>query len=237
MSKQALTKNMLRIVLTGDELSHFPEGYESGYVKLNFTLSTGKKCVRSYTVRAFDLDALTLTLDFVVHGDNGPASAWAMSVKDGETIVVDGPGPVKLVDMAADWFLICGDMTALPAISVNLEQLPKEAKGCAVIEIANEDDKQHINLPEGIDLQWVINPHPDTPNTILSDAVMALPWGGQGRPYVWLATEFTTMRHLRRYFKQDRQVAKDNLYVSSYWKMGDPDEGHKAAKKADVEAG
>ena len=45
------------------------------------------------------------------------------------------------------------------------------------------------------------------------------------------------MRHLRRYFKQDRQVAKDNLYVSSYWKMGDPDEGHKAAKKADVEAG
>jgi len=235
LSKRALTPNMLRIELTGDELSHFPEGYESGYVKLNVHLPNGKTCVRSYTVRAFDHDAKTLTLDFVLHGDNGPASAWAMHVKEGEAVVIDGPGPVKLVDMSADWFLICGDMTALPAISVNLERLPSHAKGYAVIEVASEADKQAINLPEGVTLQWLVNPQPDTPNTMLADAVMALPWIDQGRPYAWLACEFTTMRRLRRYFKQDRQVAKEDLYMSSYWKMGDSDEGHKAAKKADVD--
>ena len=39
--------------------------------------------------------------------------------------MVSGPGPKKLVDMNADWFLIAGDMSALPAISVNLEKLPR----------------------------------------------------------------------------------------------------------------
>lgn len=134
VQKTALTDNMLRIVLGGEALADFPEDQESAYIKL--LLSNGgfngesiqedgkKPTVRSYTVRAFNRQALTLTLDFVLHGEHGPAGAWASQAQVGTAIAIDGPGPAKLVDMSADWFFLAGDMTALPAISVNLEKCP-----------------------------------------------------------------------------------------------------------------
>ncbi|ODS22555.1 NADPH-dependent ferric siderophore reductase [Candidatus Endobugula sertula] len=233
--KQLLTTNMMRITLGGEALRDFPEGQESAYMKLSFVSKSGKPCVRSYSIRAYDPQALTLTIDFVVHGDNGPASAWAIQSKVGEQIVTNGPGPVKLVSQAADWFLIAGDMTALPAIGVNLETLPQDAQGYAVIEVISADDRQLIEAPSGVQVLWVTNPHPDTPNTILADVVKALDWL-EGRPNIWLASEFDTMRNLRRYFKTERGVDRADMYASSYWKMGETDEGHKAAKKRDAEA-
>ena len=43
--------------------------------------------MRSYTVRAFDADALELTLDFVVHGDTGVAGPWARAARPGDEML------------------------------------------------------------------------------------------------------------------------------------------------------
>ncbi|MGH1484894.1 MAG: siderophore-interacting protein [Cellvibrionaceae bacterium] len=235
--KTLLTPNMIRIILGGDDLHDFPEGQESAYVKLVFAANKGatKPTTRSYTIRAFDKETLTLTLDFVAHGDNGPASAWALGVSEGECIAIDGPGPTKLVDTSADWFFLAGDMTALPAISVNLEKLPQDAKGYVVLEVLSDADKQDLIVPKNMNVHWLINPSPDQPNTLLPDAVKALPWL-EGEPNVWVASEFDSMRRLRTYFKKERGVGRGQVYASSYWKMGETDEGNKAAKKRDVEA-
>lgn len=241
VQKISLTKNMIRIVLGGADLADFPEGQESGYVKLLLPQSSisndepAKYIKRSYTVRAFNAVTHELTLDFVSHGDSGPASAWAIQAKVGDTITIDGPGAVKLMDATADWFFIVGDMTALPAISVNLEKLPENAVGHAVIEVASDEDKQVLDVPVGINLHWVVNAAPDKMNTCLLDAVTCLPWK-DGVVNVWVASEFDAMRHLRRYFKQERHVERGQIYASSYWKIGETDEGNKAAKKMDTEA-
>lgn len=241
--KKYLTPNMIRMVLGGDELSDFPLNEEGGYIKLSFPAEStdfavasqtpSKPLVRSYTIRAFDHEALELTLDFVVHDVKGPASTWALVADQGDTIHTNGPGVVKRVDTQADWVFIAGDMTALPAISVNIDTLPSSAKGYVVIEILDEKDKQSFHAPEGIHVHWVINPHPEIPNTLLFEAVKKQPWLA-GNPSIWFAGEFDAMRHMRRYFKQERCVARDQIYLSSYWKMGDTDEGNKAAKKRDA---
>lgn len=239
--KNYLTPNMIRIVLTGEDLADFPEEQESGYVKLHFSANEtnnenpAKKIVRSYTIRKFDKPALRLTLDFVAHGDSGPASAWALTTTVGDTITTDGPGAVKLVDVRADWFFIAGDMTALPAMSVNLEKLPANAVGYAVIEVLSKEDQQTLVAPAGIEIIWVINPHPDKENTCLIDHVKTLTWL-EGTPNIWVASEFEGMRHLRRYFKQEKLAQRGQIYASSYWKMGETDEGNKVAKKMDPEA-
>ena len=54
----------------------------------------------------------------------------------------------------------------------------------------------------------------------------------EGTPYIWIAAEFETARTLRRHFAEERQIKKDR-YISSYWKIGDTDEGNKLAKKMD----
>ncbi|GLS25781.1 siderophore-interacting protein [Marinibactrum halimedae] len=247
VQKQQLTPNMLRITLGGESMGDFPPNQESGYVKLIFPpegemdyseahIKAGiKPRMRSYTIRYHDGDAQTLVLDFAAHGEHGPASAWAMNAKVGDEILVREPGPTKLINPAADWFFLAGDMTALPAIGVNLEKLPPNAKGYAVIEVLDEADKQVINAPSGIELIWVVNAQPEMPNTCLSDKVKSLPWL-PGEASVWSAMEFETMKTLRRYFRDEKNVSRDRLYISSYWKMGATDEGHKQAKKSDTEA-
>lgn len=44
------------------------------------------------------------------------------------------------------------------------------------------------------------------------------------------------MRELRRYFKEERQVARQDLYISSYWKCGSSEDQHKVFKREDSEA-
>jgi len=238
---------MLRLTLGGENLEGFPEGQESGYVKLLFpkdgetkmnsgikgVLTGTKPRMRSYTIRSFDPQALELNLDFVTHGDNGPASAWAMKANEGDEIAINGPGPTKLVDHTADWFFLAGDMSALPAISVNLEQLPSDARGYAVLEVIEESDIVELTCPVGIDVHWIINSHPNESNSPLADKVISLAWQN-GRPTIWVAGEFNAMRAMRKYFKQDRGVAKNDIYASSYWKFGATDEGNKAAKILDM---
>jgi NADPH-dependent ferric siderophore reductase len=244
-----LTPNMLRIILTGDDLKDFPVGQESAYIKLLFVSDSVKPIMRTYTIRKFDLASLELTVDFVVHGVSsdstkpqaqiGPAISWANNVEVGEQITIDGPGPVKLIDSSADWVFLAGDMTAIPAISVNIEQLPEAAKGHVVLEILSAADKYSIEAPAGINIHWVINDAPNQKNSVLIEAVKNIQWF-DGAPHIWVASEFDAMRGLRRYFKEsfaekDLTLNRGQIYASSYWKMGATDEGNKAAKKLDNE--
>lgn len=234
IASRYITPNMLRITLGGSQIATFPADQEGAYIKLMFPGEVGAKdMVRTYTVRyqrpnEFDVD-------FVIHDDGGPASDWAKNACPGDDIRIGGPGPKKLVDNTADWFLLAGDMTALPAMSVSIEQLPADARGHAVIEVAEEGDIQTLAHPPSFTLHWLFNSHPGKDSRVLVDRVRQLAWL-PGRPSVWAACEFSEMRELRRYFKEERQVARQDLYVSSYWKCGSSEDQHKVVKRQDSEA-
>ena len=245
IGKKYVTPNMLRVTLGGDGMEGFPDDQASAYVKLIFPIKGDDKdrvLRRTYTIRH---DRMTdqgreVDIDFVMHGDSddgadhgGPASNWAVNCAPGDMITIGGPGPKKLVDTTADWFLIAGDMTALPAVSVNLEVLPIDARGYAVIEIQSEADMQELVKPDNITIEWVINPHPGTNSTALVDVVKKLPWH-DGQISAWAACEFTAMKELRSYFRDDRGLGKDDLYISSYWKQGLNEDNHKTIKAEDA---
>ncbi len=228
---QVLTPNMLRISLTGADLQDFPEGQESGYVKLMLE-ENGEIALRTYTIREFDFDAKVLHLDFMLHADGGPASAWAMDAEVGSKVSVVGPGAKKLVDFGADWFLIAGDMTALPAVSVNIEQLPENARGYVAIEVISEEDIQELPVPEGVEIHWVVNPHSERKRFPLLEKVKEFDFL-EGKPSMWIAAEFHTSRAIRRYLKLEKGVQRDEIYASSYWHLGLSDDQHKVAKQSD----
>lgn len=229
-----LTSNMLRITLGGDEIATFPDDQEGAYIKLIFPGEDGTKDVtRTYTVRY--QRHKQIDVDFVMHSDGGPASNWAKNARPGDEIRVGGPGPKKLVDNSADWFLLVGDMTALPAISVCIEQLPADARGYAVIEVSEAGDIQALAHPPSFTLHWVITPELGKYSSSLINRVRQLEWLS-GRPSVWAACEFSKMRELRRYFKTDRQLERQELYISSYWKYGSSESQHKLIKRQDNEA-
>lgn len=234
---EQVTPNMLRLHFGGDDLADFPTGFEGGYVKLIFPdeprANPDRPVMRTYSVRAHDPASGQISVDFALHGDGGGiATDWAMKARPGDTIPIGGPGSVKMADPQADWYLLAGDMTAFPALMCNFEQLPADAKGYAVIEITSEADKQDLGLPAGMQVHWVLNPAPEKVEGKLVQAVKSLPWL-EGRVFVWTACEFDSMRALRGYYRNERAIARDQFYLSSYWRAGRTEDQHKTDKQKD----
>lgn len=135
----------------------------------------------------------------------------------------------------ADWYLLVGDMTALPAISGNLELMPHTARGTAVIEVMDEADIQDLQKPSQLEIEWVIYAQPGHNGDLLVERARSLPWQ-DGDPSVWATCEYSSMRKLRAYFRGDRALDSSNLYISSYWKAGSNEDSHRIAKRQDATA-
>ncbi|MGY0035086.1 siderophore-interacting protein [Pedobacter sp. NJ-S-72] len=91
-----------------------------------------KPYVRTYTIRSIDQVAGILDVEFVLHGDSGPASAWAENVSIGNHVGI-GLKKSGRIPIQADWHLFAGDETATPAITAMLEALPATTTGIAFI--------------------------------------------------------------------------------------------------------
>lgn len=119
--------------------------------------------IRTYTARGVRHVVRELDVDVVLHGDTGPASAWASACRLGDDLVILGPnaewdGPHGGVDFVpparTDRLLIAGDETALPAISGIVERLPADARGEVVIEMPSSLDRIDLGAPEGVTVRW-----------------------------------------------------------------------------------
>lgn len=226
-----ISEHMLRITLGGDGLAAFPPDQESAYIKLVFPQAgVGRPLMRTYTIRHHR--EREIDVDFFLHEKTGLASAWAATARRGDRILVAGPGAKKLINHSADWFLLVGDMAALPAISVNLSALPAHARGHVIIEVPGPGDVQRLEHPSGMQVHWVFTPCPDPTGGVLCSRVRDLPWLA-GTPAVWGACEFSSMQTLRRFFRQDCDIPRTQMYLSSYWKIGQSEDEHKVTKRQD----
>ncbi len=234
-----LTRNMRRITMHGEDLIRFPDNAEGAYFKLVFDSGhADRPIMRTYTVAHHRPDQLEIDVDFMLHAGpdgvaDGVAAPWSLNAKPGDSMSIFGPGPATFVNTDADWFLLAADMTALPALTANLTLLPEKARGYVVIEILADDDKQNLAVPEGMNTVWVVNPHAGSDESPLFHAIQKLGWL-EGRVAVWAACEFKTMKKIREYLREDKEVEKSCLYVSSYWKQGLKEEEHKVVKKEDA---
>ncbi|GHE94854.1 siderophore-interacting protein [Thalassotalea profundi] len=222
-----LSPHMRRIVLTGSSLSDFPENKESAHVKLIFPnpnindkkprlgMYFGfKKWMRSYTVRSFEPQKLTLTIDFAVNDHQGLATHWALQAKAGDYLGIAGPGDTKHTDLFAETHLFFGDITALPAIASILEKLPKDAVGHAYIQIPDKRDVQQLIRPKAIKVHWLI-----TPNKLTDDFLKGLESKGSNlnNTAIFIAAEASMVKKLKAHLNARCQFDQSKLYASAYW--------------------
>jgi NADPH-dependent ferric siderophore reductase len=240
LASTRITRNMLRITLGGAGLAGFPAGSAGGYIKLRlFPEGPGTPVVvRTYTVR--HQRAGEIDVDFALHSDasgsHGPATDWALGVQPGDTIEIGGPGPAKPLPRGAEFYLLGGDMTGLPAIAVNLEALPADARGHAVLEAQHAEDAQDLAVPAGVTIEWLVNPDPGSQPELLANHLRAAVPSNCAF-YAWVTTEFGAMRAARGFLREECSLSPQQLYISSYWKRGLTEEAHKVAKREDSMAG
>ncbi|MCL4164972.1 UNVERIFIED_CONTAM: hypothetical protein GTU68_034139, partial [Idotea baltica] len=191
-----------------------------------------KPVKRTYTVVEYRVAVNELDLDFALHEECGPATHFALNAKPGDKVGIAGPSAPKLVSAKADWFLIAGDMTALPAIDANLKTLPNNAKGHIVLEVQAISDKRSYELPHAMELTWLVNPQPQAGVSQLAKTVKQLEWL-EGTPSVWIAGESSIVRELRSYLAKTKELDRVHRYTSGYWQIGQDEDAFQVVKRQD----
>lgn len=225
---EQITPRLTRVTVGGDSLAGFVSAGTDQNVMLYFypagadlpdTLeaararwSTVRPLTRTYTIRRHDPAANEIDFDFVLHDAPGPASDWAKRATPGDELVFVGPSPAYQPDPTADWHLLAGDETALPAIAAILDALPDDAVTRVFVEV--EDTKEEQPLQAAV--TWV---HRDTGGS-LADAVAkaALP---DGRVDAWLAGERSSMVALRAHLLDQRGLDRRQVRPTTYWRHGE----------------
>src|SRR5690242_1695903 len=156
LAREQLTPHMVRIVLGGPGLAGFEAGaFTDHYVKLRLPDAEGATRTRTYSVRAWDVERGELTVDFVVHGDKGVAGPWAAAAQPGDEVDLLGPGGAYTPDPDADWHLLAGDASVIPAISAALVRIPAGVPVQVVIEIDGEAERQPLTTAGELSLTWL----------------------------------------------------------------------------------
>ena len=222
---ERLTPHMIRVVLGGDGLAGFPAGeFTDHYVKLLFPPDAPdpeRPVTRTYTVRAWDAAAGELTLDFVWHGDEGLAGPWAANAQPGDRISFFGPGGAYAPAPDADWHLLAGDESALPAIGTLLEALPPDTEAAVHLEIGGDDARLELPRRANTRVQWHLRRSPGAFGAALLDAARGV--GAAGETRFWVACEARAMRDIRRCLLDERHVPKASLTTRGYWRVGQTD--------------
>jgi NADPH-dependent ferric siderophore reductase len=189
---------------------------------------------RRYTVRAWDPVAGRLTLDFVVHGDSGVAGPWAAAVQPGEVLVFNGPSGGYRPDPDADWHLMVGDESAVPAIAASLEALPAGAR--AVVRLVCDGPDHHLDLPSpgDVDLVWLHRQGDERDESLLVTAVEAL--SIDRTPFGFVHGEANEIRAVRRHLLSGRGLTRADLSCSPYWRRTTTDEAWRRVKRDYVAA-
>ncbi|MBE7323440.1 siderophore-interacting protein [Nocardioides sp. Y6] len=222
--REQLTPHLVRVRFSGDLAAFAQSACTDRYVKLELG-----DVLRTYTVRELDLDAQTLAIDFVVHGDDGVAGVWATRAEPGEVLVARGPGGAYSPDPEADWHLLAGDESALPAVAAALEALvaaDPDAVARVVVEVSGPDDV--LPLPQGprMEVSWALRAEGGS----LDEAVRAVEWL-PGRVHVFVHGEAGAVMHgIRPYVLKERGVPRADASISGYWRRGRSEEGFREWK-------
>lgn len=228
-----LTPRMTRVTVGGEDLADFVGAGTDQNVMLYFypddvelpeplTLESARgmwsqvrPLTRTYTVSRHDAAAHEIDFDFVLHDDAGPASDWAKRAVPGDRLIFVGPSPAYQPDLTADWHLLAGDETALPAITAILRVLPPGTPTHVFLEV--DDAAEEQPLASDANVTWV---HRDGAADLLARAVAAadLP---AGRVDAWLAGERASMVALRAHLLEDRGYERSRVRPTTYWRRGE----------------
>lgn len=246
---ETLAPRLRRVWFHSEDLSAFAESaYTDRYVKLVFPKDgvsypepfdmrslrhalppEDLPVVRTYTALFPDLAAGTMAIDFVLHGDEGVAGPWAAAAVPGERLMVNGPGGGYRPDTSADWHLLAGDESALPAITAALTELPATALARVVAVVDSPAHELDLPVPENGEVIYV-HRHTTAPESPLLAAVRAMDWL-PGRVHAFVHGEAQEIMHeVRPHLLTERRVGREQLSISGYWRRGRSEEGFRVWK-------
>ncbi|TDD19890.1 siderophore-interacting protein [Kribbella turkmenica] len=189
--------------------------------------------MRTYTIRALRPEVAEMDVEFVLHGANGPASAWVSQAVVGDELgliipfAVDTTSTRGLLHSGVDYVppatslrrVLVADETALPALAGILEQLPAAVHATVFVQVPDLRDIRALPTPGTADITWIAPTSDDGPKSLLEALEAA------GLPsdvdYAWVAGESSMIKSVRRYLVDVAGLPKVAISFQGYWKRGE----------------
>ncbi|MEU6312987.1 siderophore-interacting protein [Streptomyces sp. NPDC047014] len=172
---------------------------------------------KDYTPVRYDPAAGEIDFDFVNHA-GGVASSWAQSAEPGDVTWIAGPKMSHRHPEGADWLLVIGDETALPAIGRWLAEMPEGTRARVFIEVGEESHRQELPTRADAEITWLVRDGAPAGTTdLLESAVRAMEWL-PGTVFAWAAGESVTLKGIRRHLAVDRAVPREQTHITGYWR-------------------
>jgi len=228
------TPGCVRVTFAGEELLGYEMRGPASHIKVLFgdkgqsapalpewgpegpVLAEGQKMPpsRTYTPRSYDAAKKELVVEFMLHGE-GLATSWAKSVQPGDEVAVTLPGGPYAVE-PADWYLVAGDESALPAIETILEEIGDTSRAQVVVEVTGRAEERRLVAPH---VTW-LHRNGSEPGRRLEQAIRELEMP-QGEGRVWVGCEAGVMRDIRKHLLFERGLDRGAIHTHGYWKQGD----------------
>ncbi|MGK5443543.1 siderophore-interacting protein [Micromonospora sp. URMC 105] len=245
--------SLIRVTLGGDELAAFAGGGRDQSVSLflphpgqpepmvpldagddwygrwRATDSAVRAVMRSYTISAQRPEACEVDVDFVHHGDSGPATRWASRARPGDRLVLLGPAEHDNRSVCfrpppgTDHVLLAADETALPAAAGILAWLPADVTVRAWIEVPHAADVRDLPTAAHAEVRWLVRGTTGPGSGLLAEAIRAARFPA-GVPYAWIAGESSTVRAVRRHLVAERGLDRRRVTFAGYWRRGASEE-------------
>ena len=141
----------------------------------------------------------------------------------GDPVAVSGTGRGYDIDTAARSFLLIGDESALPAISMLLRTLSPDATVQVLAEIRHLDARIELPTHPGTTVQWHNCEEGSRPGDSLVAALEETSFDGDMR--VWAAGEAAAIYRIRHHLFDERKLSRSQAVVRGYWKHARGGEG------------
>jgi len=152
--------------LPGQDAPDVPSG-EDWYARYRALADDQRPPMRTYTLRQLRAAQGEVDVDFVLHGETGPASRWATHARPGDRVVLLAPD-AECAESSEGWewkppagvgqVLLVADETALPAVAGILEELAAQVdppRVLALLEVAGEGGAIALKAPPTAELVWL----------------------------------------------------------------------------------
>ncbi|MGW8566024.1 siderophore-interacting protein [Isoptericola sp. NPDC055881] len=174
---------------------------------------------RDLTVRATrTVDGVAeVDVDWVLHGDEGPASAWAARATPGDEVVLAGPRGSAGVPEGIARLTLVGDETGLPALARWAAAVEPGVPVTAIVEIGDDVDEAHVEDElDGAAVEILYRT--DGPGQLV-EAVRSLGALGPDELFVGLG-EAGDLVPVRRHLRRELGLPAEQVLVSGYWRRG-----------------
>lgn len=188
--RKILSPNMARLTFVGPQVKHMATSAPDQRIKIFFPHKDGRppaiphrpdwyelyKAIepherapmRTYTIRNLRADDGEVDVDFVLHGDEGPASRWAEQAAIGDPVQMSAPNrDWRAGNQGYEWkppegvrnVLLIADLTAIPAAIGILEELAvlrRPPNTQAFFEIPAAGDRLPVPRWPGLSIHWMV---------------------------------------------------------------------------------